>query len=176
MFLTFVLLVASQLRELNAVETLTFTRVDYAVAGNGPKSIVVGDLNQDGNLDMAVANRHSKNISVLFNQGNASFGVPVNYSVGTQPLDLAIADFDKDLDLDLVTANSGSRNISVLLNSGNGSFGTVNDFNVGGGPYGVTIGDFNLDSHIDIAVANNNSNSVAILLTVRAIKDEFGEI
>ena len=38
------------------------------VAGNEPRSVALGDLNGDGNTDLAVANRLSNNVSVLQNQ------------------------------------------------------------------------------------------------------------
>jgi len=37
-------------------------------AGNGPQSVAIGDLDGDGNAELAVANRNSDNVSVLLNR------------------------------------------------------------------------------------------------------------
>ncbi len=48
-----------------------------------PISVAVADFNGDGNLDIAVANRSSNDISVLLGKGNGTFGTEVKYSAGT---------------------------------------------------------------------------------------------
>jgi hypothetical protein len=40
--------------------------IDFT-AGNSPQSVVIGDLNQDGKPDLAVANQNSNSVSVLIN-------------------------------------------------------------------------------------------------------------
>ena len=42
-------------------------------AGEGPFAIAVGDFNGDGNLDLAVANRYSDDITILLGDGNGDF-------------------------------------------------------------------------------------------------------
>jgi hypothetical protein len=46
--------------------------VNY-VAGGGPSSVAIGDLNGDANPDIVVANRYSRNVSVLLSIGDGSF-------------------------------------------------------------------------------------------------------
>ena len=40
---------------------------------SGPSSIIVGDYNDDGHLDLAVANMYSDNIVVLFGNNDGTF-------------------------------------------------------------------------------------------------------
>src|SRR5207245_261548 len=66
--------------------------VDYG-AGTNPVSLVVGDFNGDGKLDLAVANLGSyvrnigiytnSAISVLLGKGDGTFRAALNYDVGT---------------------------------------------------------------------------------------------
>ena len=58
--------------------------VNYG-AGDEPRSVAIGDLNGDGNPDLAVANVGSDNVSVLLGNGDGSFQSAVNYGAGDGP-------------------------------------------------------------------------------------------
>ncbi|MCH7720899.1 MAG: VCBS repeat-containing protein, partial [Planctomycetes bacterium] len=81
-------------------------------AGEGPFSVAIGDLDGDGDADLAVANRYSDNVSVLLNNGDGTFAADVLYGVGDQPQSVAIGDLDGDGDADLAVANPGSDTVS----------------------------------------------------------------
>jgi hypothetical protein len=109
-------------------------------AGQGPKSIAIGDFNGDGHLDLAVANEEDDNVSIYVGNGNGAFTrSQVLYGVGQYPASIAIGDFNGDGHPDLVVANSGDDNVSVLINTGatagcfiaTAAFGTALDGKVG---------------------------------------------
>ena len=135
--------------------------------GTGPQSVVVGDFNSDTQLDLAVANSGSNNVSVLLGNGMGGFnanGSPVG--VGTDPRFVAAGDLNGDGKLDLAVANHGSNTVSVLLGSGTGVFAKDNGspIAVGAGPILVSVGNFNGDNKLDLAVTNYSSSNVSILL------------
>lgn len=141
--------------------------VNYA-AGSNPYAVAIGDLNNDGRMDLAVANFSSTNVSVLL-QNPASPGVfqaAANYGAGTNPHSVAIGDLNGDGRLDLVVANYSSPNVSVLLQSSTtaGTFLAAVNYGAGANPYWAAIGDLNGDGRPDLAVANFNSNDVSVLL------------
>jgi hypothetical protein len=76
----------------------------------------LGDLDNDGDIDLAVANIGSDNVSVLLGNGDGSFRPAANYRVGDEPISAALGDLDNDGDLDLAVTNKGSDNVSVLIN------------------------------------------------------------
>jgi len=88
-------------------------------AGVAPSSMVVTDLDRDGNLDLAVANAGTGDLSVLSGNGAAGFtpavGTPVSTG-GSSPSSLAAGDMNGDGKLDLVAVNAASASVSVLLN------------------------------------------------------------
>src|SRR5262245_40466440 len=95
-------------------------------AGRSPDSVAIGDLDGDGDEDLAVANYYGDDVSVLLNEGRGTFATQVTYPVGDGPTAVSIADLDGDGDRDLAVANwaypVGSA--SVLLNQGGGTFAT----------------------------------------------------
>ena len=94
--------------------------VSYA-AGNGPASLVTGDFNRDGNLDLAVANGLGGSISLVLGNGDGTFQVAVGYAVSFMPVSIAAVDLNQDGARDLVVGNSEAQDLSVLLNTGWGS-------------------------------------------------------
>src|SRR5262249_9665779 len=86
-------------------------------AGGGPDSVAVGDFNDDGKSDLAVANLNSANISVLLGNGDGTFQAPVSFGAGVTARSGAVGDFNGDGKPDLAVANAGSNNVSVLINN-----------------------------------------------------------
>jgi hypothetical protein len=140
-------------------------RTNFPV-GSSPASVAVGDFNNDGKQDLAVANTGSNNVSILLGNGDGSFGAPTNFAVGGgSPLSVAVGDFNGDGNQDLAVANSDTNTVSILLGDGMGGFSAPTNFAVGMYAYAVAVGDFNGDGKQDLAVVNYLiSNTVSILL------------
>jgi hypothetical protein len=78
-------------------------------AATDPDHVVVADLNRDGKLDFALANRAANTVALRTGNGDGTFGPVALYSVaGPDLLQLAAADFDRDGKLDLACINAGS--------------------------------------------------------------------
>jgi hypothetical protein len=133
--------------------------------GSGPVGIVAANLTADTQLDLAVANVTTNNVTILLNNGSGGFspavGSPV--SVGAGARRITVGTFNAGTAVDLAVSNSGSTNVSILLGDGTGGFGAPANVTVGTSPYGLTVADFNADSTSDIAVANSGSANVSIL-------------
>jgi DNA-binding beta-propeller fold protein YncE len=78
--------------------------------------ISLGDIDGDGDLDIAVANNGSSNVSILANDGSGNFTLKGNVGVGSYPWGISFGDIDGDGDIDIAVTNSGSNNISILKN------------------------------------------------------------
>lgn len=133
--------------------------------GNQPLSIVSGDFNGDGRLDLATANRLSSDVTVLLGQPGNTFKTMQAVAVGTDPFSLVAGDFNRDGCVDIGTANLKSNDVSLLLGHGDGEFRQSRSTNATGQqPNEVISWDFNGDGRIDLATANFNSGTVSVLL------------
>ncbi len=139
--------------------------------GNAPYALAVGDFDEDGRLDIAVANScvlisgnpcDAGSVGVLLNQGGGAFGAQTVYQTGGYPVSIAVGDLNGDGAPDLAVA-IGKRAVAVLLNQGSGKFGAASTYAVGSA-VSVAIADFNRDGQEDLAVADVANNSVDVLL------------
>ena len=141
--------------------------VTYGV-GSGPISVITGDFNGDGFLDVAVANQNDHSVSILLGVRDGTFQPNVDYPAGTPDVGgVTSGDFNHDGVLDLALSNPSNDTVSVLLGNGDGTFQPPVSYatgNSGVHPIAVTQADFNGDGMLDLAVTNLNANTVAILL------------
>jgi uncharacterized protein (DUF2141 family) len=101
---------------LNAGAGTFAPQVTYPT-GVGPSSVAVVDLNDDGELDLAVTNYADSTVSVLFNAGAGTFAPQVTYPTGVGPTSVAAADLNSDTQPDLVVANIAESDVIVLRNT-----------------------------------------------------------
>jgi hypothetical protein len=142
------------------------TALNPITVGSTPVSVVVADVNGEGNLDLVVSNKSSKTVSVLLGNGDGTFGPQKTYAVGTAPYGVAVADVNGDGRPDIIVANSGSKTVSVLLGNGDGTFQPQKTFTVGSHPEAVTVADLNGDGKPDLIVGNEGglNGTVSVLL------------
>jgi len=142
--------------------------------GNSTFYVAVGDFNQDGKPDLAVASGfYGGAISIFLGNGNGTFtqaaGSPISVSTPYVTDAIAVADINGDGIPDIAAANDGyeygASSVTVLLGNGDGTFTTVSaSSTVGEGPVGIIAGDFNGDGKPDLATANFYDGTVTVLL------------
>lgn len=134
----------------------------------GPIAMTASDFNSDGNLDLAIVNQTTRDVSILLGNGNGTFtqatGSPL--ATGQLPVAIATGDLNNDSHADLVVVNQTDNSLSVLLGNGDGTFtAAINSpLATGQAPTAVTIADFNADGNSDIAATDPLTDSVSVFL------------
>jgi hypothetical protein len=139
-------------------------KVDFAV-GTYPYSIAVGDIDNDGKKDLAVANLSSFNVSVLKNTssiGTFSFASSITLTVGAAPYTVAMGDLDADGKPDVATCSSGG-GVSLFRNttSGTMTFAPRVD-HLAMTPQSLVIADVDGDGKPDITTSCRSANKISL--------------
>ena len=135
-------------------------------SSSGPFGVVTGYINNDTQLDIAVANYNSDTVGVILGNGNGTFQAQKTTSTGpgSSPAALVIGDFNRDNLQDLAVAAVSTNKALVLLGLGTNTFRPATMFNTGKQPDSIDRADFNGDLILDLAVLNQADSTVSILL------------
>ena len=87
--------------------------VSSVVAGSTPEQVAIGDLNDDGTLDLVAA---SDPLHVFTGLGDGTFEDLLYVASGDAPQSVVIGDFDGDGLNDMASANGSSGDVAILLN------------------------------------------------------------
>jgi hypothetical protein len=139
------------------------------MAGNNPEDLAVGDFDDNGYLDVVVANHETSYLTLLLGDGKGALApapqsrIPV--SSRPHPHGLAARDFNGDRHLDLAVESRDENAVLIYLGDGRGAFATDSKrLAVGRGPYWkLRSGDLNNDGKDDLVATDNEGSSVSIL-------------
>jgi hypothetical protein len=123
---------------------------------SGPAiDMAVGDFNNNGTLDVAVA--LGSGVSILFGNGQGSFSAPTFFQAPANKI--IAADFNNDGKLDLAMVDSSTT--QIRLGNGAGQFAT-SPCAVPSSSGGLAAGDLNGDGKLDLVRANILSAQIQI--------------
>jgi predicted nucleotidyltransferase len=138
------------------------TRRGLPTGDYNTRSMALGDVDGDGDLDMVVGNNGQQN-RLYLNNGSGTFTdattarMPI-HSAHTRAV--ALGDVDRDGDLDLVVGNYAQQN-RLYLNNGSGTFTDATASRMPAGNFStraLALGDADGDGDLDMVVANFGQN------------------
>jgi len=126
----------------------TFTSPSTYFGGAGPTSLVTGDFNNDGIID--VADTSSAGVGILLGKADGTFRPATFFDPQITRL-LAAASLTGNRKLDLVASING--NLQVLLGNGDGTFAVLPATNQPVGQF-ATVADVNGDGKFDLVTGH----------------------
>jgi len=136
--------------------------------GKGPYPLVLGDVNQDGNLDIITPNVSSDNVSVLLGNGKGDFSSAPHspFRVETRPYFATAGDLNGDGNLDIITSHDDITKISFLLGDEKGEFkaAPASPLDIGKRGWKAEVADINQDSLADLVLCNTGVDYVTVML------------
>jgi hypothetical protein len=148
----------------------TFRTAVGIPAGREPTYLVSGDFDEDGHLDLMVANTIAYypegpgDLSFLAGHGDGTFAPEQDVTVAVvAPHALAVGDFNADGHTDVAGINHFGRFISIYLGRGDGTF-AWDAYPTGDHPVDLRAVDVNGDGIQDLATANIRSDDMSVLL------------
>jgi hypothetical protein len=144
-----------------------FSVSSLPVSGS-PMTVVTGDFNGDGKLDLVIGKSDGSGLSIFLGNGDGTFGPErIVSSIYTSPV--AVGDLNGDGKLDVVfnksTTSSGI--IGILLGNGDGTFTAMPDISLPSSPSinaALALGDLNGDGSLDLVVTGNYLTQAYVLL------------
>jgi hypothetical protein len=133
-----------------------------------PYGLEAADFNEDGHLDLIMANNIDGDVSGAFGDGSGRFtAMPKPVPIGMEPFDLRVYDVNGDGHTDLIAPTSEGRiaEVTVLNGDGKGGFTRGTPFEGAADPYAVAIGDVNGDGRIDVATVQTEMPLVCVGLS-----------
>ncbi len=151
----------------------TFGNPTYYPVGNQPISVLVADLNNDGNPDVIVANVNDGSLSVLLGNGDGTLQTQIVTNLGFCVTSMAVTDFNKDGKLDLILTGYHLNGVAfegfvlTLAGNGDGTFGAVTTYHTSPRTdytmtRGVVVGDFNGDSYPDFVISDPGNTACVV--------------
>jgi hypothetical protein len=151
---------------------LQFDSVDVPT-GRGPEGLAVGDLDNDGKVDLVSVNPGDSSISVLRNlstQGILDFEpVPFSLSSPPTPHQVVITDFDGDGKPDIIMTSNIGRIVSVFHHASDPNtiaFDYRRDFPTEGFLNLLAVADLDRDMRPDILVPIEDTSHLSILQNI----------
>ncbi len=136
-------------------------RYPYGSAGE-PWDLDIGDLDGDGDLDVAVAARIQNVIALHLNDGKGGFHKSRWINTCGRPTRVVIKDINLDNKKDLIFICSATNHLAWRTNYGGLQFAKLKSIKTGGFPTDLVVEDLNGDSYPDAVVVSNSEGKLYV--------------
>ncbi|CAF1397145.1 unnamed protein product [Adineta ricciae] len=124
------------------------------------------DFNNDGQIDVAAANRGGNNIAMMLGNDNGTFREQIifgdNFSLS--PLLVVAGDFDDNGRSEIALIYDQTDSIDLFFSYDTGNFTEKYTYDADALPVNVATGDFNNDTYLDAVVVNHWAGTFSIYL------------
>src|SRR6267142_2449153 len=140
---------------------------------NVPNLVVVGDFDEDGNLDRAELNA-ANTLTIMLGSApiggvpgtglvEQSFRFKESYQTGMAPRSIRAVDLNGDGKLDVIVSNDLSADLSIFRGKGDGTLERAESIKTMPGTDSIAVADFNNDDKADLAVTSTARPSTEVI-------------
>ncbi len=131
-----------------------FRCIEGYEGGRNTLSLVLEDLDGDGDLDVVTANDSDYLVSVLENLGGGIYSEAGDFGMEDDARQLAVADYDSDGILDLAVVRLDFPCLAILRGLGDLEYGPpeLHDFSLRG--WSIAASDLEGDGHVDLLLSS----------------------
>lgn len=139
----------------------TFTTAITHSSFNTVIDAAAEDLDKDGNMDLVVASRSSKILTLFSGNGNGTFTYSTQIATNQFLVDIETGDFNNDTYPDIAAISSGT-NLSVYFNNAGTGFNAPVNYSIVATASQIQSADINHDGALDLLTANNTNKSFSV--------------
>ena len=132
-------------------------------AGDGEWACAVGDLDEDGFVDLVIGARLGGELSTLLSNGDGTFTLTAEVSAGGDPWMLASGDLNGDGHVDFAGVNAVEGTLAVYLGDGQGGLHLDQNHVLGDFPLAIDLGDLDGDGDLDAVSSHFQSGTYEVL-------------
>lgn len=152
---------------LETVGSGSFVAQSTFAVGNDPDASELADMNNDGKLDLVVANDTDDTISVALGNGDGTFQAAQTITSDGDPKNIVVGDLNGDgLNDVAVYDTAGGGTLGVYLGNGDGSLQVRQtfDISVSDSAGNLVLTDIDGDDDLDAVVSSGGATDIAFLL------------
>jgi len=141
----------------------TFTQTESIAAGGSSWKLTLGDVNNDGKLDVAQANGDTDNAAILLGNGDGTLQAAQIYTINGTGVGSSLGDLDGDGWLDWVISSYSASRWYVMHNNGDGTFTRVDTIPAPMNASCASLYDFDNNGTLDMALADEVSDEILLM-------------
>jgi hypothetical protein len=146
-----------------STQDLPFADVDPT---NISYDLEIHDVDEDGSLDVLVADILGEQIAILKGTGDGDLDAVAPIDIEGYPGAMAFGDFagDDQVDIAVAVQDDDEDEIQILARQPSGSYAVAAVFPVGGRPFDLAVADLDGDDRVDIVASEFHSDRLLVLM------------
>ena len=141
----------------------TFEPAVSTATGTGSGYLSYADLNQDGKIDLVIADELASDAAIMMGNGDGTFQPATEYIVSAQPVSIAAIPQQNGGTL-LLTTDNASSGLFYSYVDNDGTVHVPKLQPIGSGPTSIAAADLNGDGHPDLVITDAEAGNIYVKL------------